>query len=321
MELDSLDIIDPSSTWSFDPAGRLVHLRWAVADLPICLDTPSAALEAVDAALSIFVMRGLTLGHTLGLASVALRDATYAAEVGFEEARRALGRAHALRVERAAALHDSRRRVHRSLATIAEALASQSALAERSAPVHQEKLSAMLALRSALSAFCGGLISAGEERGRLSWAIEVLSAELSVLLANPLLDELAGARDMVASLASRVRAWGSRRPEPLLGRALYREASTIANLARAVSAEPAVVEHDRCALAEVSAILTHDARAAGEQGRVLALLHALRGLDPELDRLELSLIYGAAGAPCSVSLRTLELRSRLSRLQPARLVS
>jgi hypothetical protein len=180
------------------------------------------------------------------------------------------------------------------------------------------ELASLLALRHMFAAFRGGLISAGEQRARLSWALEVASAELSVLQANPVLNDLpVRSQQLVSDLARRVTAWSSKEPEPTLGRSLYREASTIPAIAGELSGHPLLVRHDEQSLSELSALLANEPSGSLLEGRVLAHLCALRGLDAELDRLELSVIYGAAGALGSLSLRVADLRTRLSRPSPS----
>jgi hypothetical protein len=164
------------------------------------------------------------------------------------------------------------------------------------------------------SAFRGGMIAAGEQRARLSWALEVAAAELSVLLANPVLSDLPlASQQVVRELARRITAWGLREPEPVLGRSLHREAAMIPAIATEVSSHPLLVEHDERSLSELSALLGNEPAGSLLESKVLAHLFALRGLDAELDRLELNLIYGAADALASMSQRVADLRSRLSR--------
>jgi hypothetical protein len=156
------------------------------------------------------------------------------------------------------------------------------------------------------------LISAGEQRSRLSWALEVATAELSVLAANPALADLpVRSQQVVQDLAKRITAWGLHDPEPVLGRSLYREASTIPAIGSELSSHPALLEHDQQALSELSSLLAHEPAGGALDGKVLGYLCSLRGLDTELDRLELSLIYGAAGVLGALSLRVADLRSRL----------
>jgi hypothetical protein len=99
----------------------------------------------------------------------------------------------------------------------------------------------------------------------------------------------------------------------VLGRSLYREASTIPAIAAELSAHPLLAEHDEQALSELSAFLAHEPSGDLLDSQVLGHLCSLRGLDDELDRLELTLIYGGAGALGSLSIRVADLRSRLSR--------
>jgi hypothetical protein len=176
------------------------------------------------------------------------------------------------------------------------------------------ELGSLLALRQMFSAFRGGLISAGEQRARLSWALEVAVTELSVLLANPMLSDLPlRSQQKVADLAKQITAWGLRTPEPVLGRSLYREASMIPNIAIELSSHPLLLEHDERELSELSVLLAHEPSGALLESRVLGHLCSLRGLDNDLDRLELALIYGAPGALGALSIRVADLRSRLSR--------
>jgi hypothetical protein len=164
------------------------------------------------------------------------------------------------------------------------------------------------------SAFRGGLISAGEERARLSWALEVAAAELSVLMANPVVHDLPlRSQQIIEDLARRVTAWGLRSPDPILGRSLYREASMIPAIGAELSSHPLLVEHDEQLLSELSALLSNEPSSTLLESKVLAHLCALRGFDSELDRLELNLVYGAAGVLGSLSVRVADLRSRFSR--------
>jgi hypothetical protein len=175
----------------------------------------------------------------------------------------------------------------------------------------------LLALRQMFSAFRGGLISAGEQRARLSWALEVASGELSVLLANPAYHELPRhSQDLIADLSRRVNAWCEKESEPVLGRSLYREATMIPAISGELSAHPLLLEHDEQSLSELAALLANEPSGSLLEGEVLSHLSNLRGMDSELDRLELNLIYGAPGALGSLSLRVQDLRMRLSR--PAR---
>jgi hypothetical protein len=212
-------------------------------------------------------------------------------------------------------LHQARRKLHRALVIVAEAMAREggarcSGISGFDAP----ELGSLLALRQMFSAFRGGLISAGEQRTRLSWALEVAAAELSVLLANPLLSDLPlRSQRLISELARRVTDWGLREPDPVLGRSLYREVSTIPSVAAELSAHPLLVEHDERALSELAALLAHEPSGPLLESQVLGHLCSLRGLDNELDRLELTLIYGAAGALGSLSIRVADLRSRFSR--------
>ena len=72
------DVVTPSDfpkSWSFEPTGRLVHLRWAVAEIAISIDTPSAALDTAERALRIFGPRATTLIRSLETDSDTLADA------------------------------------------------------------------------------------------------------------------------------------------------------------------------------------------------------------------------------------------------------
>jgi hypothetical protein len=312
---DVVSLSDSPKSWSFEPTGRLVHLRWAVAEIGISIQTPSAGLAAAERALEIFSQRAVSLIQSIESDSDLMSDACYAAQLSIAEARGSLSGSSTLRVERARALHDARRKLHRALIVVAEAMAREAG--GRCATVSgfdAPELGSLLALRQMFSAFRGALISAGEHRERLSWALEVASAELSVLLANPMLSDLPlRSQQMVADLAKRITAWGLRAPEPVLGRSLYREASTIPAIGNELSLRPLLVEHDERALAELSVLLAHEPSGALLESRLLGHLCALRGLDDDLDRLELALIYGAAGALGALSSRVADLRSRLSR--------
>jgi hypothetical protein len=264
----------PPKSWSFEPTGRLVHLRWAVAEIGIGIETPSAGLDAAERALRIFSQRAVALIESLDSDSDILADACYTAELGIAEARSALVQGQQLRVERARSLHDARRKLHRALIVVAEAMAREAGA--RSTGVSgfdAPELGSLLALRQMFSAFRGGLISAGEERARLSWALEVAAAELSVLLANPVLNDLpVRSQQLVADLARRVTAWALKAPEPVLGRSLYREASTIPAIAGELSAHPLLVEHDEQALSELSALLANEPSGTLLESRVLSHL-------------------------------------------------
>jgi hypothetical protein len=306
---------DSLKSWSFEPTGRLVHLRWAVAEIAIGIETPSAGLDSAERALKLFSQRALTLIESLDRDSEVMADACYTAELAVAEARTSLGRSGTLRVERARALHEARRKLHRALIVVAEGMAREGgARCAGISGFDAPELGSLLALRQMFSAFRGGLISAGEQRARLSWALEVTGAELAVLLANPVLADLPlRSQQVVRDLAKRITAWGLKEPEPVLGRSLYREASTVPDIAGELSAHPLLVEHDEQALSELTALLAHERAGSALESKVLGHLCSLRGLDTELDRLELTLIYGAAGALGSLSLRVADLRSRLSR--------
>jgi hypothetical protein len=212
-------------------------------------------------------------------------------------------------------LHEARRKLHRALIMVAGAMATEGGARTASVSGFEApELASLLALRQMFAAFRGGLISAGEQRARLSWALEVAAAELSVVSAHPVLHDLPlHSQQAVADLARRVTAWALREPEPVLGRSLYREASTLSAIAGELSTHPLMVEHDEQSLSELSALLSNEPSGPTLEGRVLGHLSALRGLDTELDRLELSLIYGAAGVLGTLSLRVNDLRARLSR--------
>jgi len=138
-----------------------------------------------------------------------------------------------------------------------------------------------------------------------------------VLSANPALNDLpTRSQQTIEDLSRRVTAWGLRQPDLMLGRALYREASTIPAIADELSARPLLVEHDEQSLAELSALLSNEPAGTLLDSKVLGHLSGLRGLDPELDRLELALVYGAAGVLGTLSIRVNDLRARLS--QPSR---
>ncbi len=310
--------VAPPKSWSFEPTGRLVHLRWAVAEIGIGIETPSAGLDAAERALRIFSQRAVALIESLDSDSDILADACYMAELGIADARNSLAQGQQLRVERARSLHDARRKLHRALIVVAEAMAREGgSRATGISGFDPPELGSLLALRQMFSAFRGGLISAAEERARLSWALEVAAAELSVLLANPVLNDLPiRSQQVVADLSRRVTAWGLKEPEPVLGRSLYREASTIPAIAGELSAHPLLVEHDEQSLSELAGLLANEPSGSLLEARVLGHLSSLRGLDTELDRLELSLIYGAAGVLGTLSMRVADLRSRLS--HPAR---
>jgi hypothetical protein len=302
-------------SWSFEATGRLVHLRWAVAEVGITIQTPSAALDAAERAMRIFSQNATKLIESLESANELLSDACYTAQLGIVEAQGSLSGSGPLRVDRARALHGARRKLHGALIVVAEAMArAGGARSAAGSGFDAPELGSLLALRQVFSAFRGGLISAGEQRARLSWALEVAGAELSVLLANPLLSDLPlRSRQLVQDLAKRVTAWGLRAPDQALGRSLYREASAIPAVAVELSAHPLLVAHDEQALSELSAVLAHEPSGSLLESRVLGHLSSLRGLDDELDRLELALLYGATGALGSLSIRVTDLRSRLSR--------
>lgn len=317
MSRESVSVAAPKS-WSFEPTGRLVHLRWAVAEIGIGIETPSAGLDAAERALRIFSQRAVALLEALDSDNEVLADACYTAELGIAEARNSLSHGKQLRVERARALHEARRKLHRALIVVAEAMARDGG-AHRTAVsgFDPPELTSLLALRQMFSAFRGGLISAGEERARLSWALEVAASELSVLVANPALHDLPlRSQQLVQDLSRRITAWGLKTPDPMLGRSLYRESSMVPAIAGELSAHPLLLEHDEQSLSELSALLANEPSSALLESQVLGHLCALRGLDTELDRLELALIYGAVGVLGTLSLRVGDLRSRLSR--PAR---
>jgi hypothetical protein len=319
MARDTVSLSDFPKSWSFEPTGRLVHLRWAVAEIAISIETPSAGLDAAERALRIFAQRALLLIQAIDSdGSEGLADACYAASLAIGEARTSLTQGAQLRVERARSLHDARRKLHRALILVAEAMAREGGSRTTSVSgFDAPELASLLALRQMFAAFRGGLISAGEQRARLSWALEVAASELSVLVANPMLHDLPlRSQQMVADLARRVTAWGLKEPEPVLGRSLYREASTIPAIAGELSAHPLLLEHDEQSLSELAALLANEPSGPTLESRVLGHLGALRGLDVELDRLELSLIYGAAGVLGTLSLRVADLRARLSRPAP-----
>lgn len=303
-----------AKTWSFEPTGRLVHLRWAVAELSIAIDTPSAGLEAAERALRIFAQRAATLLDVMETDSEALADACYAAGLAIAEARSSLTHSQLLRVERARALHEGRRKLHRGLVMVAEALARESGARPPVSGLESPELRALLALRQMFSAFRGGLISVGEQRARLSWALEVATGELNILLANPALSQLPlDARDTVHDLLRRVKVWCSKEPEPVLGRSLYREVMMLPAITSELAAHPLLLEHDEQALSELAALLAHEPVGPILEHEVLSHLSELRGMDTELDRLELNVIYGTTGALGSLSLRVNDLRVRLSR--------
>jgi hypothetical protein len=310
----TVSVVAPKS-WSFEPTGRLVHLRWAVAEIAINIETPSAGLDAAERALKIFSQRAVALLEALETDSDLLADACYTAELGIAEARTSLAQGTQLRVERARALHEGRRKLHRALIVMAEAMARDaSARCLGTSGIITPELTSLLALRQMFSAFRGGLISAGEQRARLSWALEVAAAELSVLMANPVVHDLPlRSQQIIEDLARRVTAWGLRSPDPVLGRSLYREASMIPAIGAELSSHPLLVEHDEQVLSELSALLSNEPSSTLLESKVLAHLCALRGFDSELDRLELNLIYGAAGVLGSLSVRVADLRSRFSR--------
>lgn len=308
-------ISDFPQTWSFEPGGRLVHLRWAVGELAIGIETPSAALDAAERALALFGQRAALLIESLEEAGDSLDDACYAARLGIAEASAALGQPRSLRVERVRSLHDARRKLHHALVIVAEALAREAGA--RSSAVSgfdSPELGSLLALRQMFSAFRGGLISAGEERARLSWALEVAASELSILRANPALSDLPlRSQQIIQQLAKRVTDWGLKQADPVLGRALYREAFTVPAIALELSSHPLLIEHDERALSELAALLANEPASKLLESQVLVQLYALRGLDAELDRQELNLVYGAAGVLGTLSLRVADLRARLSR--------
>ncbi len=321
MARDVVSISDSPKSWSFEPTGRLVHLRWAVAEIAISIETPSAALDAAERALRIFCQRATALLESLEDDSDAIEDARYTAELGIAEAHNALAQSCQLRAERARSLHEARRKLHRALIVMAEAMSREGARRCSSVSGFQApELSSLLALRQMFSAFRGALVSAGEERTRLSWALEVVGLELSVLQANPLLTDLPlRSQQAIVELSKRVATWGLKTPDPILGRSLYREACALPTIAAELSVHPLLVEHDEQTLSELSALLANEPSGSLLENKVLGHLSGLRGLDNNLDRLELNLIYGAAGILGTLSLRVADLRSRLSR--PTRAVA
>lgn len=292
-----------------------MHLRWAVAEIAISIETPSAALDAAERAMRIFCQRATALLESLDDDSDAVEDARYTAELGIAEARSALAQSSQLRAERARSLHEARRKLHRALIVMAEAMSREGAARSSSiSGFHAPELSSLLALRQMFSAFRGALVSAGEQRARLSWALEVVALELSVLQANPMLTDLPlRSQQAVRELSKRIAAWGLKEPDPILGRSLYREACAVPLIATELSVHPLLLEHDEQTLSELSALLANEPSGGVLENKVLGHLSGLRGLDNELDRLELNLIYGAAGILGTLSLRVADLRSRLSR--------
>lgn len=321
MTRDVASLSDSPKSWSFEPTGRLVHLRWAVAEIAISIETPSAGLDAAERALRIFCQRASVLLEELEGDDEQLSDARYTAELGVADARNSLSQSCQLRAERARALHESRRKLHRALIVVAEAMARDSVARSSSiSGFDSPELGSLLALRQMFSAFRGALVSAGEERARLSWALEVVGLEISVLLANPMLSDLhVSSQRAIRDLSKRIAAWGLKAPEPVLGRALYREACAIPTIGMELSVHPLLVEHDERTLSELSALLANERSSELLESTVLGHLTALRGLDLELDRMELNLVYGAAGVLGTLSLRVSDLRSRLSR--PTRAVA
>jgi hypothetical protein len=315
MARDVVSISDSPKSWSFEPTGRLVHLRWAVAEITIGIETPSAALDAAERALRIFCQRATALLESLEVDSQGIEDARYTAELGVAEARSALAQSCQLRAERARSLHQARRKLHRALIVMAEALSREGAARCSSiSGFHAAELSSLLALRQMFSAFRGALVSAGEQRSRLSWALEVVGLELSVLKANPMLTDLPlRSQQAIRELSTRVAAWGLKEPDPILGRSLYREACAVPTIGTELSLHPLLFEHDEQTLSELFALLSNEPSGSSLEHKVLGHLSDLRGLDNELDRLELNLIYGAPGVLGAMSLRVADLRSRLSR--------
>ncbi|HVJ18130.1 MAG TPA: hypothetical protein VM686_22070, partial [Polyangiaceae bacterium] len=211
--------------------------------------------------------------------------------------------------------HEARRKLHRGLIILAEAVSRGGS--DRCAPISSfqaPELTSLLALREMFSVFRGALVSAGEERSRLSWALEVVALELQVLLANPVFTDLPHSAQLkLRELNRRVSSWGMKELDPMLGRALYREACAVPSMASDLSISPLLVDHDAQILSELSALLSNEPSGSLLEHKVLGHLSSLRGLDVELDRLELNLVYGAAGVLGTLSLRVNDLRSRLSR--------
>lgn len=311
---ETASLVAPKS-WSFEPTGRLVHLRWAVAEIAIGIETSSAGLDAAERALRIFCERAVTLLEAMDTDAQGLADACYTAELAIAEVRLSLAQSAQLRVERARLLHEARRKLHRALVVMAEAMARDGSAQSQSLPLLMpSELRSLLALRQMFSAYRGGLISAGEQRPRLSWALEVAAAELSLLLENPVLAVLPPqAQTRIRDLSARVTAWALSDSDPVLGRSLYREAALIPVIGSELSTHPLLLEHDEQALSELSALLANEPSSALLEHEVLGRLHALRGLDADLDRLELNLIYGAKGVLGALSLRASDLRAKLSR--------
>src|SRR5215207_4590050 len=260
MARDLVSSSDSPKSWSFEPTGRLVHLRWAVAEIAIGIETPSAALDAAERAMRIFCQRATALLESLEDDSDAIEDARYMAELGIAEARSALAQSCQLRAERARSLHEARRKLHRALIVMAEGLSRDGAARASSiSGFHPPQLSSLLALRQMFSAFRGALVSAGEERARLSWALEVVGLELSVLTANPMLTDLPQhSQQAIRDLSKRVTAWGLKEPDPILGRSLYREACAVPTIATELSVHPLLLEHDEQTLSELSALLSNE---------------------------------------------------------------
>src|SRR3954467_10998756 len=90
---------DYPKTWSFEPTGRLVHLRWAVAEIAIGIETPSAGPVSPERALRIFSQRAAPLLDSLDSDSDSLADACYTAELGIADARSSRVQGQQLRVE------------------------------------------------------------------------------------------------------------------------------------------------------------------------------------------------------------------------------
>jgi hypothetical protein len=269
----------------FDASSQLAILRRAVAEIVLPGKVSPSRLAAVRTELRRFCSLAELLFGQLGAGPLAAT----AGELGARLGRRLPNRAE---------LEHVRGELYGCLVH-----ASRVLLALEPEP---ESAGGALSMRALLSDFHGSLLPRTD--GADVWALTVAAAELSLLLEEPALAEApARERTRLVALGARTERWSAGGRSADTASELYAEVTSSVDLLGSLSDRADVRRHDERVLHELVLLLARDEHDLDVAVGAAERLSALRGLDPELDRLIVDLPLAPAVTLKRIARRVREL--------------
>lgn len=301
---------EPSEA-DFDLPAQLTILRRAIAGLAVLGEIPSP-LAAAD------LLRFCALGESIVNAfaeservrrDAALRRATSATVLALFYVRQRLDTLSSGRTSRAA-LEGVRRTLYSAIVLLSERVAPLDGVSSVAARSLSE-LDRALAMRLLVSDFQEAVASVARGRANMSWTLSVAEAELAILMQRPAFAMGPEQhRAQLSEVRTRILRFKAKKMGTPSKSKLHAEVLATATLLAALTRRPDVKRHDARCLAALSITLSNRSFDLTMAANAAETLAALRGMDPELDRLMLELPFDPASVLALVARRVSELRAR-----------